>query len=65
MNALQVLVCGTNYGRIYLEAIRLGGAGYRLAGIFARIRVVGAMTMRLRSVRPQRLNGVRRGSLTS
>jgi thiazolinyl imide reductase len=36
MNALQVLVCGTNYGRIYLEAIRLGGAGYRLAGIFAR-----------------------------
>jgi yersiniabactin synthetase, thiazolinyl reductase component len=33
MNAMHILVCGTNYGRIYLEAIRLGGAGYRLAGI--------------------------------
>jgi thiazolinyl imide reductase len=36
MNPLQVLVCGTNYGRIYLEAIRRGGAGYRLVGILAR-----------------------------
>ena len=36
MNPLRVLVCGTNYGRIYLEAIRLGGAAYRLAGILAR-----------------------------
>lgn len=25
MNPLHVLVCGTNYGRMYLEAIRLGG----------------------------------------
>ena len=36
MNPLHVLVCGTNYGRIYLEAIRLGGAGYRLAGLLGR-----------------------------
>ena len=36
MNPVQVLVCGTNYGRIYLEAIRLGGTGYRLTGILAR-----------------------------
>jgi thiazolinyl imide reductase len=36
MNPPHVLVCGTNYGRIYLEAIRLGGIRYRLAGILAR-----------------------------
>jgi len=36
MNPLRVLVCGTNYGRIYLEAIRLGGPAYRLVGILAR-----------------------------
>jgi thiazolinyl imide reductase len=36
MNPLHILVCGTNYGRIYLEAIRLGGAPYLLAGILAR-----------------------------
>jgi thiazolinyl imide reductase len=36
MKPLQVLVCGTNYGRMYLEAIRLGGTGYHLAGILAR-----------------------------
>jgi yersiniabactin synthetase, thiazolinyl reductase component len=36
MNPLHVLVCGTNYGKIYLEAIRLGGQGYRLAGILGR-----------------------------
>jgi thiazolinyl imide reductase len=36
MKPLHVLVCGTNYGRIYLEAIRLGGTRYRLAGILAR-----------------------------
>ena len=36
MNPVQVLICGANYGRIYLEAIRLGGAGYRLTGILAR-----------------------------
>jgi pyochelin biosynthesis protein PchG len=36
MNALQVLVCGTNYGRIYLEAIRLGGPAYTLVGVLAR-----------------------------
>lgn len=36
MNPLNVLVCGTNYGRIYLEAVGIGGAGYRLAGILAR-----------------------------
>lgn len=36
MNPIHVLVCGTNYGRIYLEAIRLGGAGYCLVGILAR-----------------------------
>jgi thiazolinyl imide reductase len=33
---MHVLVCGTNYGRIYLEAIRLGGASYCLASILAR-----------------------------
>jgi thiazolinyl imide reductase len=32
----RVLVCGTNYGRIYLEALRLGGARYCLEGILAR-----------------------------
>jgi|SRR5215472_11938584 len=32
---MDILVCGTNYGRIYFEAIRRGGA-YRLAGILAR-----------------------------
>jgi thiazolinyl imide reductase len=36
MNPLNVLVCGTNYGRTYIEAINLGGASYRLAGILAR-----------------------------
>lgn len=36
MNPLQVLVCGTNYGRIYLEAIGCEGEGYCLAGILAR-----------------------------
>ncbi len=36
MRPVQVLVCGTNYGRNYLEALRLGGAGYRLTGILAR-----------------------------
>lgn len=36
MDPVQILVCGTNYGRVYLEAIRLGGAGYRLTGILAR-----------------------------
>lgn len=36
MHPVHILVCGTNYGRIYLEAIRLGGADYRLAGILAR-----------------------------
>jgi pyochelin biosynthesis protein PchG len=36
MNVLQVLVCGTNYGRIYLEAIRLGGPAYKLVGVLAR-----------------------------
>jgi thiazolinyl imide reductase len=33
---LQVLVCGTNYGSIYLEAIRLSGTSYRLAGVLGR-----------------------------
>jgi thiazolinyl imide reductase len=36
MCPMHALVCGTNYGRIYLEAIRLGGARYCLAGILAR-----------------------------
>jgi yersiniabactin synthetase, thiazolinyl reductase component len=36
MNPVHILVCGTNYGRIYLDAIRLGGADYLLAGILAR-----------------------------
>jgi thiazolinyl imide reductase len=36
MCPMHILVCGTNYGRIYLEAIRLGGASYCLAGILAR-----------------------------
>jgi thiazolinyl imide reductase len=36
MNPVHILVCGTNYGRVYLEAIRLGGADYLLAGILAR-----------------------------
>ncbi len=37
MSPLRVLVCGTNYGRLYLESIALGGASsYRLVGIFAR-----------------------------
>jgi yersiniabactin synthetase, thiazolinyl reductase component len=36
MNPVHILVCGTNYGGIYLEAIRLGGADYLLAGILAR-----------------------------
>jgi thiazolinyl imide reductase len=36
MKPLRVLVCGSNYSRIYLEAIRMGGTGYHLAGILAR-----------------------------
>lgn len=36
MSSIPVLVCGTNYGRTYLEAIHLGGPGYSLAGILAR-----------------------------
>ena len=36
MNHMRVLLCGTNYGRSYLEAIRLGGTKYRLVGILAR-----------------------------
>jgi len=35
MNPVNVLVCGTNYGRIYLDAIDLAGADYRLVGILA------------------------------
>ena len=36
MNPLNILVCGTNYGEIYLEAVRVGGPQYHLAGILAR-----------------------------
>jgi thiazolinyl imide reductase len=36
MNPLHILVCGTNYGKIYLDAVRLGGPQYHLAGILAR-----------------------------
>jgi len=36
MNPLRVLVCGTNYGRVYIESIALGGTSYRLVGILAR-----------------------------
>jgi len=36
MNTLKALVCGTNYGKIYLEAIRLGGPCYKLIGVLAR-----------------------------
>src|SRR5215467_6840451 len=36
MQLPRVLVCGTNYGRTYLEAIHLAGETYRLAGILAR-----------------------------
>lgn len=37
MNPLRVLVCGANYGRVYLDSIALGEAGsYRPIGIFAR-----------------------------
>jgi len=36
MNVLQVLVCGANYGRIYLESMRLGGPGYKPVGVLAR-----------------------------
>jgi thiazolinyl imide reductase len=33
---MRVLVCGSNYGRVYVEAIRRGAANYTLAGILAR-----------------------------
>jgi thiazolinyl imide reductase len=33
---VRVLVCGTNYGRFYLEALRLGAADFRLVGLLAR-----------------------------
>jgi thiazolinyl imide reductase len=46
MNALQVLVCGTNYGRIYLEAIRLGGPAYKLVGVLARGSPVSQLVAR-------------------
>jgi len=36
MNRTRVLVCGTNYGRTYLDAIRLGAKSYCLAGILGR-----------------------------
>jgi thiazolinyl imide reductase len=36
MSALQLLVCGTNYGSMYLKAIRMAGGDYDLAGILAR-----------------------------
>jgi thiazolinyl imide reductase len=36
VNPLNILVCGTNYGRTYLEAVKLGGASYHLAGILTR-----------------------------
>lgn len=36
MKPLRVLVCGTNYGRMYLEAVRMGGSEYHLEGILAR-----------------------------
>jgi thiazolinyl imide reductase len=35
MKRLRVLVCGTNYGRIYLDAIALKPSRYELAGILA------------------------------
>jgi thiazolinyl imide reductase len=35
MKRLRVLVCGTNYGRIYLDAIALKPNRYELAGILA------------------------------
>lgn len=41
---MRVLVCGTNYGRFYLEAIRLGRADFRLAGILARGSVRSQLT---------------------
>jgi thiazolinyl imide reductase len=46
----NVLVCGTNYGRTYLDAIELGGADYRLVGILANGSV--------RSQEVARANGV-------
>lgn len=33
---VRILVCGSNYGRSYVEALRLAGPGYQLAGILAR-----------------------------
>src|ERR1700739_2393264 len=41
---MRVLVCGTNYGRFYLEAIRLDRADFRLAGILARGSVRSQLT---------------------
>jgi thiazolinyl reductase component of yersiniabactin synthetase len=36
MKPLRVLVCGTNYGSSYLQAIRLEPRAYKLAGILTR-----------------------------
>jgi thiazolinyl imide reductase len=46
MSALQVLICGTNYGRIYLEAIRFGGPAYKLVGLLARGSLVSQRVAR-------------------
>jgi len=35
MKRLRVLVCGTNYGRIYMDAIALKQSRYELAGVLA------------------------------
>ena len=35
MKGLRVLVCGTNYGRIYMDAIALKQSRYELAGVLA------------------------------
>ena len=50
MKRLRILVCGTNYGRSYLQAIRSEQHAYELAGILAR----GSA----RSIRIARANGV-------
>lgn len=36
MTPRRVLVCGSNYGRSYVEAIRRAGGTYEVAGLFAR-----------------------------
>lgn len=36
MHRVDVLICGSNYGRVYFDALRLSSSRFRIAGLLAR-----------------------------